>query len=99
RILRGSVLRGHSDAIFNVAFAREGGLIATASRDRTAKTFDFQAGRELRTFVEGHAYLAAKAVFFDHGTRLATSAIDDTVRIWDVANGTQIYRLDRVGQT
>jgi WD40 repeat protein len=99
RILRGHVLRGHNDSVFSVGFSRQGDRLVTASRDRTAMTFDFLTGKPLQSFAEGHSYLAAQAAFFGGGKRLATSAIDNTVRLWDVSNGTQLRQLDFTGQT
>ncbi len=98
RVLRGHVLRGHTDSILSAAFSLQGDRLVTASRDRTAKTFDFRTGKELATFAEGHAFLAAKVAFFDGGKRLATSAVDNTVRVWDVAGGTQSFKLPGTGQ-
>ena len=53
----------------------------------------------IQRFQEGHDFLASSAVFFADGTRLATGAGDGTVRIWDVATGAEILRLDGTGRT
>ena len=55
------------------------------------------AGARLR---EGHDFLVSAAVFFPRGDqRVLTSAGDNTVRLWDLATGGQIRRLDHTGQT
>jgi hypothetical protein len=61
--------------------------------------WDASAGQQLRPFEEGHEYLATSAVFFANGQRLATGAGDNSVRIWDVAEGTQLIVLTPTGRT
>src|SRR5262249_61687111 len=80
RVLQGRILQGHQDAVLSASFNRDGKSIVTASRDRSAKTWDFLTGREIRSFEEGHAYLASNSVFFPDGKRLLTSAVDTAVR-------------------
>jgi WD40 repeat protein len=99
RVLHGKVLDGHNDAVLSAAFDRDGRSIVTASRDRSAKTWDFGTGAELRSFEEGHAFLASSAVFFPNGKRLLTAAVDNTVRFWDVTSGTEVSRLDHTGRS
>jgi WD40 repeat protein len=98
RVLQGKVLRGHYDAVLNASFSHKDDRIVTASRDRTARTWDFHSGQQLKSFEEGHAFLASSAVFFPNGKRLATGAVDNTTRIWDVSSGTELKRLDRTGR-
>src|SRR5262249_8167908 len=99
RVLQGRILQGHQDAVLSASFNRDGKSIVTASRDRSAKTWDFVTGREIRSFEEGHAFLASNSVFFPDGKRLLTAAVDTTVRVWDVSSGTQISRLDNTGRS
>ncbi|MDZ4817522.1 MAG: protein kinase [Planctomycetota bacterium] len=99
RVLQGRVLEGHSDAILAAAFSRSGQEIVTASRDRTAKTWDFKTGHELRTFVEGHEFLVSSAAFLGDGRHFLTSAMDSTVRFWDLTTGTESKCLEGTGRT
>ena len=47
---------------------------------------------------EGHEFLLSAAAFFPAAqNRLATAAGDNSVRIWDVATGAQVRRLDGTG--
>jgi WD40 repeat protein/tRNA A-37 threonylcarbamoyl transferase component Bud32 len=98
RVLQGKILDGHNDAVLSASFNHDGNTIVTASRDRSAKTWDFVTGRELKSFEEGHAFLASNAVFFPGGRRVLTSAVDNTTRFWDVTSGTQTARLDHTGR-
>jgi len=99
RVLQGRILQGHQDAVLSASFNRDGKSIVTASRDRSAKTWDFVTGDEIRSFEEGHAFLASNSAFFPDGKRLLTAAVDNTVRFWDVSSGTQISRLDNTGRS
>ena len=90
RVLRGHVLAGHLDAVLAAAYSPDGRRVATASRDRTAKSWDASTGGELLQFREGHEFTTATAVFFPDGKRLLTTAIDNTTRIWDVATGGEL---------
>lgn len=98
RVLQGQVLEGHVDSILSARFSSDGERIVTASRDRTARTWDAASGRSLNVFAEGHSFLATSAAFFPGGKRLATGAVDNTVRIWDTDSGTQLVRLEHTGR-
>ncbi|MGD9636574.1 MAG: WD40 repeat domain-containing protein, partial [Pirellulales bacterium] len=98
RVLHATVVKGHADAILSARFSPDGKEIVTASRDRTACTWDVATGAELQKFQEGHEFLATSAVFFADGRRLATGAGDNSVRIWDVALGTQLAVLQPTGR-
>lgn len=98
RVLHATVVKGHADAILSARFSPDGKEIVTASRDRTACTWDVATGGQIQKFQEGHEFLATSAVFFADGRRLATGAGDNSVRIWDVALGTQLAVLQPTGR-
>jgi WD40 repeat protein/serine/threonine protein kinase len=99
RVLQGRILEGHDDAVLAASFSRDGQSIVTASRDRTARTWDFRTGRPIRSFEEGHAFLASNAAFFPDGKRLVTSAVDNTSRFWDITSGTETGRAEHTGRS
>ncbi|MCA9022984.1 MAG: serine/threonine protein kinase, partial [Planctomycetaceae bacterium] len=84
RTLKGRVLAQHVDAILDVSFSHDGKQLVTASRDKTAISWDVSTGKPNKEFTEGHAFLASSAVFLPDGKRLATAAVDNSVRIWDI---------------
>ncbi|HEX3998170.1 MAG TPA: protein kinase [Pirellulales bacterium] len=99
RVLQGRVLAGHTDAVLSAACSRrDGKRIVTASRDRTAKMWDFATGQLLQDFEEGHEYLASTAQFFPDGKRLLTAAADNTTCVWSLATGTEEFRLNHTGR-
>jgi len=89
RVLNARVLSGHGDAITSASFSADGEQILTSSRDRTARIWSFASGEMLKSFAEGHDFLASHAIVFRDGARFLTSGIDSTVRIWDMATGTE----------
>lgn len=75
-------LRGHTSAMFDVAFSPAGHRIATASGDRTIKLWDTVRRKEVLT-LRGHAQGVVRVAFSPDGNLLASSSVDGTVRIWD----------------
>ena len=66
----------------------EGGIIATASDDKTVKLWN-QQGKELKTLT-GHSDRVINVTFAPDGRAIATASLDRTVRLWD-SNGTLLY--------
>ncbi|MDP6469051.1 MAG: protein kinase [Pirellulaceae bacterium] len=48
---------------------------------------------EVRLF-DGHTNTIERAVFFNDGHRVASASLDTTIRIWDVASGNELQRID-----
>jgi WD40 repeat protein/class 3 adenylate cyclase len=83
-IATGTVTRaGISGAFSAAALSPDGGLIAAAGSDRTAKLFDAETGELLRSF-RGHRDVLASIAFSPDGRQLATTSDDGTARVWDV---------------
>ncbi len=99
RTLKGRVLAQHVDAILDVSFSHDGKQLVTASRDKTAISWDVSTGNPNKEFTEGHAFLASSAVFLPDGKRLATAAVDNSVRIWDIQTGTEHKRFEHTGRS
>jgi WD40 repeat protein/serine/threonine protein kinase len=86
-------LRGHTDDVHCVAFSPDGGRLATASHDGTAKLWDLSDGRELATFLEGHTDQLNAVAFSPDGKTLATGSDDRLLRLWKVASGQELAAL------
>ena len=84
------VQSGHSEEITDIAMGPQGRLLASTSKDGTAKIWDIETGRLLRTLVYS-TYWSYSAAFSPDGKLLATGSGDHVVRLWDVATGREIW--------
>ncbi len=79
-VLRGAV--SHGSTIYKIALSPDGRILATASRDGTAKLWDLPGGK-LRAVFEGHKGRVHRLAFSPDGGTLATGSDDKTARLWD----------------
>ncbi len=86
------IFRGHTGAVYSVAFSPDGKLVLTASQDGTARLWDIATGNELRRFA-GHKGGLAAAAFSPDGRYIVTGGNDQTIRLWDAASGAQLRLL------
>ena len=75
-----------------MAFSPDGRLLATASRDDTARLWDPATGEHLRTLT-GHTDGVWGVAFSPDGRLLATASNDSTARLWDPATGEHLRTL------
>jgi WD40 repeat protein len=67
-------------------------VLASRAEEGWAYLCDLDSGRTLR--LEGHdGRCASAAAFSPDGTRLATAAFDNTIRIWNASTGAQLRRF------
>ena len=78
-------LKGHSSAVYSVAFSPHGARIVTGRDDDTAKVWDAQSGKELLT-LKGHSSSVNSVAFSPDGKRIVTGSYDGTVKVWDFAD-------------
>jgi WD40 repeat protein len=84
--LRAVAFDGHTDAVSTAAWSPDGGLVATAGYDGTARVWDPATGAQLAS--RRGANLMSAAWSHD-GTRLAGVGEDGRARIWDVQRATE----------
>src|SRR5262245_45857237 len=79
-------LRGHSHAVFSLAFSPDGRTLVTGSADRTVRIWDL-ATRQERAILRGHTSPVHSVAFMPDGSTIASAGTDGTVRLCDVVTG------------
>ncbi len=80
---------GHSRSIDAVAFAPEGGLVASGSVDGTVCLWDALTGRRLRLLE--HPNDISALAFSPDGRRLASASAAGEIRMWDAEDGRALW--------
>jgi WD40 repeat protein len=84
-------LEGHSSYVNAIVFSPDGKQLASTSWDNLIKLWDPAKGAVLKT-IYGHGYVTAIA--FSPDSKKLASTSDQTVRLWDVATGVELQRLE-----
>jgi WD40 repeat protein/serine/threonine protein kinase len=88
--------RGHTDAIWAIAFSPDGSRLASASQDQTVKIWDARTGQEIRT-LPGEGGPVFGVAFSPDGRQVAAAHGDykrpSPVHVWEVETGAHLYTL------
>ena len=87
------VWRGHTDAVFGVAFSPDGALLASCGRDAPRVRLWEVATGKVRTAWDAHPKWVWTACFSSDGRRLATCGGDSLVRIYPTGETTPALEL------
>ncbi|KAF9545352.1 hypothetical protein EC957_010998, partial [Mortierella hygrophila] len=82
----GTMLKGHTEAVNDVAFSPCGQRVVSASDDTTVRLWCARTGASLQ-ILEGHTVSAVGVSFSPDGSQIASTSKDGTVRIWDTETG------------
>jgi hypothetical protein len=82
--------RGHSDAVYDVAWSPDGKRIASCSKDTTVQVWDASDGGHVLTY-RGHTADVYTAVWSPDGKHIASCSKDTTVQVWDAADGSHVF--------
>ncbi len=79
------VLKGHTEAVYGIAFTPDGKQLVTASFDKTLKVWDAATGKELKSFdgPQGHQGLVLSVAISPDGRSFASGGADNSARLWD----------------
>ena len=95
----GPAWQAHPTWINGLSFSPDGAWLASAGRqDHTAKVWSARTGA-LRASMRGHTDNLTEASFSPDGQRLATAAVDHTVRIRDAARGDELLSIRGPGHS
>src|SRR5260221_6534 len=86
-------LREHLDKVTAMVPSPDGGLLASASRDKTIKLWDPHTGEHLMT-VEEHSDEVTAVAFSPDGGLLASASWDETIKLWDPHTGDYLRTLE-----
>jgi WD40 repeat protein len=78
--------------ILAVRFGQEGARALVAAADNSIELYEAASGRRLRV-LRGHARKPLNASFSPDGQRIASIGDDQTARIWNAADGRQLFAL------
>ncbi|MEV5443948.1 AAA family ATPase [Streptomyces sp. NPDC052644] len=90
-------LDGHTDTVRDVAWSPDGRLIATASRDGTARIFDAAGGRCLHVLPTPGAAMVEGVAWSPDAARVATVGREHVVRVWNARTGDPQHVLTGAG--
>lgn len=86
-----------------VGYAADGKTLLTANttaddQDPTIRIFDAATRKEVLS-LKGHTAKVIYPIFAADGRTLASAGYDDTIRLWDLATGKELHRLNVKGKT
>ncbi|KAF9281971.1 hypothetical protein BGZ68_006296 [Mortierella alpina] len=88
------VIKGHTGAILELHWSRDGSMIFTASTDKSCGVFDVQTGERIKRF-KGHTSFVNSCSPARRGPELLASGSDDgSVKIWDLRAKNAVESFD-----
>ncbi len=88
RTLQQEIAEAHSDTVFDVAFSRDGTLLASCAADKFAKVFDASTG-DLRNTFEGHTGHVLGVTWKADASQVATAGADNAIKVWNTTTSEQ----------
>jgi WD40 repeat protein len=85
-------IKGHGKGVTDVAFSRDGKLLASSGTDNTIKIWDVASRSEVRTLV-GHIANVESMDFSPDGRLLASAGEDGSIFLWDTNTGEHLLTL------
>ncbi|OCH92380.1 WD40 repeat-like protein [Obba rivulosa] len=82
-----TIIHGHEDSVWSVAFSPDGHRIASGSSDNTIRMWDAQTGEPVTAPFNGHEGSVNCVAFSPDGQRIASGSSDNTIRMWDAQTG------------
>jgi WD40 repeat protein/serine/threonine protein kinase len=84
--------------VLSATYSPDGRLAVLGFDDGTAGVWNTTTGERIAVLNEGHDFLASNAIFLPGGKRMVTIAGDDTLRMWEVDAGTEVWSTEGTGR-
>lgn len=84
-------LQGHNEAVLSAAFSPTENLLATGSKDKSARLWNLDTGTVRVLTTEANSI--TEVLFSRDGTRLLTKNADGQLKVWDVKTGAVVGTL------
>lgn len=84
------VLGGHEAGVLGIGFSPDGDTLASGGKDNTARLWNSESGALIRV-LRGHEQAITDVAFSGDGV-LATSSLDETIRLWPPAGAATVLR-------
>jgi hypothetical protein len=91
------VLRGHTNAVFGVAFTPDGKRILSGSVSGQGIVWEAATGKQVH-LLQGHSGMIWSVACGPKGRHLFTASWDGTVRLWDARTGKEKRRFPAEGR-
>jgi WD40 repeat protein len=94
-----SVLKGHSNAVYDLAFSRDSRLLASVGADQSIIMWNLETMAQMRQMDEAsaHADRIVRVEFADEGAKLVTAGYDGHVKLWSTSDGKLVRDVHRHG--
>jgi WD40 repeat protein len=87
-----AAFHGHADIVHSLAFSPDGGMLVSASYDKTVRLWDV-ANRKSLHVLGGHSDVVYTVAFSPDGLRVVSGSWDHTLRLWDAKSGKLIREM------
>ena len=77
----GVPLKGHTDAIYSIAFSPDGKHIISGSHDKTIHIWDAKTYKSVGVPFKGHTNAIYSVAFSPDGKHIISGSVDKTLRI------------------
>jgi WD40 repeat protein len=90
-----ATMKGHTEAVYSVAFTPDGKHVVSGSGDHTLKVWDSSTGKEIKSFggPTGHQNLVMSVSISPDGSLIASGGTDNTAKIWDFPGSAPLRTL------
>lgn len=90
-----ATLRGHTDAVFSLALAPDGKVVASGGGDGVVRLWKLADRRE-QAALHGHIGKVYAVAWSPDGQTIASGGEDKTIRLWNAATGEELQTLATV---